>query len=292
MKPYITFKSSIVVFLLILIFSGLCLLVLLDDNEDRKFLYIPFIIGIGICLISSYVKITDKIKVIEDELKITNSQKNVKHVNLTTCPEYWKKKIVKNSSDNKEYMMCYNKINNNGDTIGKFDKNEFTDDNIMFINPANDYQIDDLTKANASNAQFHLQNSDPIQEGFVNPPEGYHKHYVNTVTTPSIILPDGTTNDNGHIHTYESMYTYYHKDGSTDIVRGGNLQDNSNKYYNDIYSNNFDNWFNDFTPENAGENETEAEINVTKLNTIKDNCLLTKPFAWIEAHNKCNKANI
>ena len=78
MKPYITFKSSIVVFLLILIFSGLCLLVLLDDNEDRKFLYIPFIIGIGICLISSYVKITDKIKVIEDELKITNSQKNVK----------------------------------------------------------------------------------------------------------------------------------------------------------------------------------------------------------------------
>ena len=325
MKPYITLKATISTFLIFLILLGTCVLTMVDTKSDghesRKFFYIPFIIGLGICLISCYTNITDKINLIEKELEETNKPKNINNAKLTTCPEYWKKNVVRDKDDN-QYTMCYNTFKSSQsedpyfiggqfkthDTNPTFEVDESTLNNHSFsqenlVRDPDDPSGDEIfTREYALTRQSNLLlnqiNNDIVEnfsttdaddkvgeDGLIKPPTGQHRHYVNTITDfQKILSSDGKViQDPDHTHSYIHDYNFLHENGSDFI-----LNDLSASIYNPKNSN-LDFWLNPYVDEHRNH---LAEINLTKLNSIDNNCELTKPFVWVQAQNQCNKSVI
>ena len=326
-KPYVTIKSTVFSFLLFCILLALCIAVMYDQDQKRKFLYIPLIVGLLICLLNSYNNIIKKLTIIDTELRKTNAPTNKNHAELITCPEYWKRQVVyKDGNKNDPYTMCYNKFKStehdvnfiggkltntedgvNTDFVFQHGSNVVVDkdpEKRLSHNWAQDSQSNLLYEqgvVQVDQIDNFVDGNGSLIEGF-DDPEVYHRHYVNTQTSGKMdinpysekrVTIDGTTVIGGdsnnipsgfntdHNHEFTHNYRYSHSHGGA-----GDININNNPfpiYGGELANSNLDYWF---SPFNDGVNNL-AEINLTQLNKIENNCQLTKPFNWVEAKNKC-----
>ena len=324
-KPYVTIKSTVFSFLLFCILLAVCIAVMYDQDQNRKFLYIPLIVGLLICLLNSYNNIIKKISIIDKELQKTNAPTNKNHAELITCPEYWKRQVVyKDGNKNDPYTMCYNKFKSTEHDVNLIGgKYEDTGDDRYFqygsevvvdtdtettlthnwaresqnklLSQQGVVQVDDVEK--------FVDGNGSLIEGF-DDPGVYHRHYVNTTTSDKMdinpysenkVTIDKTGVIDGDIDNIPSKFIREHDHSFTHNYRyshthGGNGDDESidtNPF--PTYKNqnsNLDYWLSPFND----DFHDLAEINLTQLNKIENNCQLTKPFNWVEAKNKCSSS--
>ena len=332
-KPYITIKSTVFSFLLFCILLAVCIAVMYDQDQNRKFLYIPLIVGLLICLLNSYNNIIKKLTIIDTELLKTTTPSNPNHAELTTCPEYWKRQVVyKDGNKNDPYTMCYNKFKSTEHHVnligGQYKNTDTTDTtdttattNYLFQHGSNvvvdkdtetplshnwarESQSNLLYEQGVVQVDQFVDGDGSLVEGF-DDPEVYHRHYVNTETSQKMDInpyderkvtinadgtidedggniPSGFVRDHSHSFTHNYRYSHTHKgNGYGDDIHNNNIPF---PIYNESIYSNLNYWLNPF----SDETHSLAEINLTQLNKIENNCQLTKPFNWVEAKNKCS----
>ena len=282
MKNYVTIKATIVTALLIILLIGcITIMYIKKDNQELNSFLLAMSIGLFFCVLKCYFNIQRKLKLIEEraaELRKKNGHEN--HVKFETCPEYWtRKKIV--TDDGNEAMMCYNYFKNLNDEkilVGG-EYNEYTD-----VNNQLNYKFDDQT--NLSNLYLYTARSNQVMnndiysdscEHFTDTPvmhkHDYEVHLKSNEDTDKIIA---------HAHPYSGTAWHMHSPGDTLEFNFNDISDiytpqNSNLHY----------WLNNYTDNGINY----AEINLTKLNEIANNCDLVNELSWIEKQ-RCNKFDI
>ena len=286
MKNYVTIKATIVTALLIILLIGcITIMYIKKDNPELNSFLLAMSIGLFFCVIKCYFNIQRKLKLIEEraaELRRKNGHEN--HVKFETCPEYWtRKKIV--TEDGNEAVMCYNYFKNTNDEKilvgGEYNMHTDTIDNNSVKNYKFDDQINLSSLYSYTARSNQLMNNDIHSdscEHFTATPV-MHKHNYDVNLKSNV----DTDEIEAHHHKYDGTAWHMHPPGQELAFSFSDVYDiytpqNSNLHY----------WLNNYTDDT---NTNYAEINLTKLNEIANNCDLVNELSWIEKQ-RCNKFDI
>lgn len=240
-----------------------------------------------------------------------------KNAKLTTCPDYWTKKVVIDPNTDEQVIMCYNEhidtdgnahylggtleldegsigtIVNNDET-GATDLNPVanTEDAVFNFSADSIFGSDNLdnVRALATTEDGDFLNQDTV-EGFKMyrvGDSGYNEHrhtheMVKRVIDGDVITNDESVDNVDPNHTHTKYYGRgYH---SHDRNEGMGLTDfiGSDDQYK-ITKGNFENWI---SPYKTKSGKFAIEINLKKLNEAKNTCELASNFVWSDVMNNC-----
>ncbi|QOI90207.1 hypothetical protein QKU58_gp124 [Pyramimonas orientalis virus] len=94
-----------------------------DPKQPIFWLITTLFIGMFIAFLVCLTNIRESVKVSEQKLQ----KKTTTETNLTTCPDYWTKQVVRNELTKEDVVMCYNLVNNDKN------KNVFIDGTLSKI---------------------------------------------------------------------------------------------------------------------------------------------------------------
>lgn len=244
-----------------------------------------------------------------------------KNAKLTTCPDYWTKKVVIDPNTDEQVIMCYNEhidadenahylggtleldegsigVVVSGDDSGDTDLNPLADTEGAVFNFSADSifsgnTLDDI-RAMANMEDSAFLNKDTV-EGFKMyrvGNSGYNEHRHTHEMVKRVIDGRVTTGDESvdnvdpnHTHTkyYGRGYHSHDRNGYSHEGMGSTNFIASDDRYK-ITNGNFENWISPYKTESG---KYAIELNLKKLNEAQNTCELASKFVWSDVMNNC-----
>ena len=240
-----------------------------------------------------------------------------KNAKLTTCPDYWTKKVVIDPSTDEQVVMCYNEhidIDGNAQYLGgTLELEEGTagvvqgDDEAGVTNLEPEADTEDAVFNFSADSIFSGRNLNDVRslantgdntflnedtvEGFKmyrTRDPGYFEHRHTHEMVKRVIDGRVTTSDDSvdNVDLNHSHTKYYGRGyHSHDRNEGAGLTDfvGADDRYK-ITKGNFENWISPYKTESG---KYAIEINLKKLNEAQNTCELASKFVWSDVMNNC-----
>lgn len=292
----------------------------INFSNPMAWLFVTLFIGCFVTFIRAIYSINKLNKLSSMSISsadIFSGNAHNKNAKLTTCPDYWTKKVVIDPNTDEQVIMCYNEhIDADGNAHylgGTLELNEETvgavvggvDSGDTDLNPVADTEgavfnfstdsifsgnsLDDI-RAMANTENSASLNTDTV-EGFKlysvgNPGYNEHRHsheMVKRVIDGKVYTSDESKDNVAPEHTHTMYYGRgYH---SHDRNEGTGLTDliaGDDRYKST--NGNFENWISPYKTESG---KYAIELNLKKLNQAHNTCELASNFVWSDVMNNC-----
>ena len=232
--------------------------------------------------------------------------------NLTRCPDYWRKRVVRDPVSGGKVHMCSNELTPGqyvGGTLTGGGDNAYMGFNIDDLRSQAKYKdaepsVNAPLTPPAGGGATPPAGAGTGAEGFVAGPtkkrgtregfrnlqvgepgyaENLHKHTnVDMIVHDDVVPQEGNSYNLRHTHRFTRAMSGIHSHTGMDGAFWGGDADGMELY--DAKYNNFDHWISPMDTESGVQG---MEINLNKLNESENKCALANKLPWTQAYTKC-----